>query len=340
MVEPEAPVQETMSFLDHLDELRKRLTYSAIAVSICFAVCFYYSDKIYNFLDKPVREALKKARALQLKNQQTPIYSLEELKDNSSFTYVFNAESTMRGVSIPAGTTLPARLETRPQGRVVVAAETIVVGKTVIEKGFELPLDVIGNYSEAGDARLVVSTLQGGFNLYMKVAFYAAFALSIPFLLYQLWCFIAPGLYEHEKVYVIPFVGMATFFFLLGASFAYYIAFPRAVEFLLNVSQNFQPMIEVNEYFDLIITIILGLGLVFEIPTIVLFLAKFGLITAGFMMRFWRHAVVAIFIIAALLSPTTDIPNLMVFALPMVFLYFFSVGIAWFFGKKRVQEAA
>src|SRR5688572_12451059 len=124
-----APVHEAMSFLDHLDELRRRLTYSAIAVSICFAVCFYYSDKIYSFLDKPVREALKNARSLQIKNQQTPIYSLEELKDNSPFTYVFNAESTMRGVSIPAGTTVPAHLEQRSQGRVVVAAETIVVGK-------------------------------------------------------------------------------------------------------------------------------------------------------------------------------------------------------------------
>jgi sec-independent protein translocase protein TatC len=156
----------------------------------------------------------------------------------------------------------------------------------------------------------------------------------------QLWFFISPGLYEHEKKSVFPFVSMGTVFFLLGAIFAYYIAFPRAVSFFLTVSQQFRPMIEVNEYFDLIFTIVLGLGLVFEIPTIVYFLARFGLITPQFMLRFWRHATVLIFIVAAVVSPTTDIPNLLVFALPMEALYFLSVGIAWAFGKPRQKLAA
>jgi sec-independent protein translocase protein TatC len=333
-----APVEEpTMSFLDHLDELRRRLTYAAIAIAIAFGVCFTFSDKIYAFLDKPVREALQKAKQYQLDNKKIPLHPIEELPDNATFTFVFSGESNLDGITIPAGTTIPARLEKREKGRAVVAASSLVVGKTMIEEGFELPVEMVANLTDTND-RLVVHTLQGGFNLYIKVAFYAALVLSIPFLLFQIWAFISPGLYEHEKGYMIPFVGMATFFFLLGATFAYYVAFPRAVEFLLSVSVNFRPLIEVNEYFDLIITIILGLGLVFEIPTVVLFLARFGLVTPGFMLRFWRHAIVVIFIIAALLSPTTDIPNMMVFAVPMMGLYFFSVGIAWFFGKPRIED--
>jgi len=325
-----------MSFLDHLDELRKRLTYSAIAIAIAFVICFSQSDKIYGFLDKPVRAALKRAREFQIENKKLPIRPIEELADNASFTYVFNNEANLEGVTIPAGTTMPARLEKREKGRAVVASSALVIGKSVIPEGFELPVDAVANYDYTNtNDQLVVHTLQSGFNLYIKVAFYASLVLSVPFLLFQLWAFIAPGLYEHERVYVVPFVTMATFFFLLGSAFGYYVAFPRAVEFLLTVSKNFRPMIEVNEYFDLIMTIILGLGLVFEIPTLVLFLSRFGLVTPRFMLRFWRHATVLIFFIAAVISPTTDIANMMVFALPMMGLYFFSVGIAWFFGKPR-----
>lgn len=328
-----------MSFLDHLDELRRRLTYAAIAIAIAFAVCFSFSDKIYSFLDKPVRLALQKARLHQLKFNQTPVIQLEELPDNATFTYVFNSESSVQGVAIPAGTTMPAKLEKLDNGaRSVVAANKVVVGRTVIPEGFKLSLDEIGNYQSTEDT-LVVHTLQGGFNLYVKVAFYAALALSVPVLLFQIWAFIAPGLYENERKGVVPFITMATLFFAIGATFAYYVAFPRAVDFLLSVSQNFRPMIEVNEYFDLIITIILGLGLVFEIPAVVYFFAKLGLVTPRFMLRFWRHAIVLIFIISAILSPTTDIPNMLVFAVPMVGLYFFSVGIAWVVGKPRPEQA-
>jgi sec-independent protein translocase protein TatC len=342
VVEPTTPMVEppAMSFLDHLDELRRRLTYSAMAVAIAFVVCFNFSDRIYAFLGKPVSMALKQAREYQIKNNVTPISQLEEMPDKSQFTYVFNAEASMQGVTIPAGTTMPARLEKQENGnRAVVAASRIVVGKSVIPEGFRLPLEEIGNITTNQDDMLVVHTLQGGFNHYIKVAFYAALALSVPFLLIQVWGFISPGLYEHEKRGVVPFVSMATICFATGAAFAYYVAFPRAVTFLLSVSVNFRPMIEVNEYFDLIITIILGLGLVFEIPAIVYFFAKLGLLTAGFMMRFWRHAMVAIFIIAAILSPTTDIPNMMVFAVPMAALYFFSVGIAWAVAKPRPESA-
>ncbi len=330
------PDERPMSFLEHLDELRRRLTYSAAAIAISFAICFSFSEQIYSFLDKPVRAALQRAKQYQIENKKIPVSPIEELAEDTEFIFVFSQETSLQGVTIPSGTTIPAKIVHKDGARIVQTVAPLVVGRRVVPVGFELPIEMGVDYSGSND-RLVVHTLQGGFNLYIKVAFYAALVLSVPFLMYQIWAFIEPGLYPHEKKYVVPFVGMASFFFMLGTVFAYYIAFPRAVEFLLGVSQNFQALIEVNEYFDLIITVILGLGIVFEIPTVVLFLAMFGLVTPKVMLRYWRHAIVGVFIVAALLSPTTDIPNMLVFALPMIGLYFFSVGIAWFFGKPRKE---
>src|SRR4051794_16798721 len=106
-VTPVTPVvEEAMSFLDHLDELRRRLTYSSIAVAVCFVVCWGFSDKIYAFLDKPVRDALKQARQFQITNNLLPIQQIEQLPNDTTFTYVFNSEASMQGVTIPAGTTM------------------------------------------------------------------------------------------------------------------------------------------------------------------------------------------------------------------------------------------
>jgi sec-independent protein translocase protein TatC len=154
------------------------------------------------------------------------------------------------------------------------------------------------------------------------------------------WGFVAPGLYPHEKKYAWPIIVMASAFFLTGCSFAYYIAFPRAANFLLGVAAggNLRPLVTADDYFDLIIMIMLGLGIVFEIPTVTFFGSRLGLISPGFLLKVWRYAVIGIFIIAAVLSPTTDIPNLLVFAAPMLLLYFVSVGIAWVFHRKRQTE--
>jgi sec-independent protein translocase protein TatC len=329
----------SMSFLDHLDELRSRLFRASVAIALAFIVCFIFSDSIYAFLDKPVREALARTQQVALEKGIIPVKAIDQLPDDATFDYVFGQEANLDGIVIPPGTSVPAKLKTEEKGqRYIVTANKVVLGNKFIDEGFRLRTDAIGSFKSSAERGVTVHTLQGGFNLYIKVAFYGAIALSIPALLWQLWAFIAPGLYEHEKKYVWPFVIMASFFFFLGAAFAYYIAFPRAVDFLLSVSQNFQPLIEVNEYFDLIITIIQGLGIVFEIPTVVYFLARLGLMTHTFMLKFWRHSIVVIFIIAALLSPTTDIPNMMVFALPMMGLYALSIGIAWLVGKPRPTD--
>lgn len=333
----------TMSFLDHLDELRKRLIRSALFIAVAFVLCWVFSDRIYNFLQVPVRAAMleaKRAYAPELAGK--PLW-LAELVDGSEVLFVFTTEAKIGDVLIPAGITIPARIGRTPEGAVQLVTSTpVVIADRVIDKDTVIPpkLYQSSNALLGRDNQLVVGTVQGAFNLYIKVAFYAAIFFAVPFLLVQIWGFVAPGLYPHEKKYAAPIIAMASVFFLIGCAFAYYIAFPRAANFLLGVATggNLRPLVTADDYFDLIIMIMLGLGIVFEIPTITLFTSRLGLVSPGLLLKVWRYAVVVIFIVAAVLSPTTDVPNLLVFAAPMLLLYFLSVGIAWVFWRRRRTE--
>jgi sec-independent protein translocase protein TatC len=133
---------------------------------------------------------------------------------------------------------------------------------------------------------------------------------------------------------------MGTVFFILGAAFAYKIAFPTACDYLLGlaVEGGFQPLYDAEEYLNLIIMIMLGLGIVFQIPTLSYLLGRIGLLTPRMMWKSWRYAVVIIMIISAVLTPTADWVNMSIFAAPMLILYFLSIGIVWFFGKQRRRE--
>lgn len=335
----EEPEEEgAMGFLDHLDELRRRIFYICGFLALAFVICWGFSSSLYRFLSKPVSDALVAARLTNVKSA-TQLKLASELPDGSTVTYIFGTGVTVQGAVIPAGTALPARIAKDEKGkRFLETTQTTVIGDRVIPEKFVLPSGDVFNNVIDPTGQLVVHTVQGAFNLYLKVAFYAAIFFSIPFTIYQLYAFIAPGLYKHERAYIWPVLILGTFFFVLGAAFGYYIAFPRACAFLLDVGKDFQPMIEVNDYFDLIIAIVLGLGAVFELPTVVFVLARVGLVTAGFLLRIWRLAMIAILIVAAIISPTSDIPNMMVFAVPMMLLYFLSVGIAFFFGRKRQTE--
>lgn len=333
----------TMSFLDHLDELRKRLVRSALFIAIAFVICWIFSDKIYNFLQVPVRAAMLEAKKAYAPDLGGTALALADLVDGSEALYVFTTEAKIGDVLIPAGITVPAKVSKAPDGTAQLVISTpVVIADRVIDKDTVIPpkLYQSANAMLGRDNQLVVGTVQGAFNLYIKVAFYAAIFFAVPFLLVQVWGFVAPGLYPHEKKYAAPIIAMASVFFLLGCAFAYYIAFPRAANFLLGVATggNLRPLVTADDYFDLIIMIMLGLGIVFEIPTITFFTSRLGLVSPGLLLKVWRYAVVVIFIVAAVLSPTTDIPNLLVFAAPMLLLYFLSVGIAWVFWRRRRTE--
>jgi len=246
-----------MSFLEHLEELRRRIIHSAIYVAAGFAVCWFYHERIFALMQRPIMQAL--------------------------------------------------------------AAHHL-------------------------DQKLVYLNPTDPFNMYLKVSFLAGLFVASPFVLYQVWAFIAPGLYRHERRYVLPFMFSTVGLFLAGGYFGYKMVYPAALEFLIGFSGQFTPMITIGEYAELFLTIIAGLGIVFEMPVLVFFLALMGILTAGWMWRNFRYAVLVMFIIAAIITPTPDILNMCIFASPMILLYLFSIGIAWFVHptqrRKRAEKSA
>jgi sec-independent protein translocase protein TatC len=333
-----------MSFLEHLDELRKRLIYSAIAVGIAFCIGFGFSGQIYDFLSVPVKVEAKKARLAReekLLGPDTRSALTKTLKEGDTLQYTFPLDAVIENVKVPAGTTIPVRIVNKNGKITAVMASNWVLGKTVIPQGREIT-EVLGEAAilPGFDIRdeLVLTKVSGGFTLRMQVALYAAIALAIPFLLYQVWAFVSPGLYQHERKYIFPVIGMGSILFILGAAFAYKIAFPMACSFLLGWQEGFQTLLNAEEYLDLILFLMLGLGFAFQIPTISFILGRIGLITPKFLLRYWRHAVVIIVVVAAIATPTPDANNLMVVAIPMCLLYLFSIVIVWLFGKKRRSD--
>ena len=183
--------------------------------------------------------------------------------------------------------------------------------------------------------KLIVTTALEPFSLYIKVSLYAALCLSVPFLLWQIWAFVSPGLYPHERGYVTPFIALSSISFVLGAMFAYYVIFPPAAKYLLGLGQDFRLLLKADDYFDFIIIVMLGMGVVFQMPAVSYVLSRIGLLTAGFLVRSCKTAAIIIFIAAAVLSPTSDIPNMLLFAAPMLVLYIVSIFVAWIFNRPR-----
>ncbi len=175
--------------------------------------------------------------------------------------------------------------------------------------------------------------------LYMKMAFFAGIFVALPFVLYEIWAFIAPGLYRHEKAWAIPFIGMGSIFFTLGALFGHYVLFPTTFRFLAGFGgpdMRFLP--KIDEYWSFYSWFLLGLGLVFQIPVIIFVLARIGLVTPRLLLKGWKFAVLGSFVVAAFVTPTPDVVNQTALALPMIGLYLLGVLVAWLFGKKRRVE--
>jgi sec-independent protein translocase protein TatC len=244
----------TMGFLDHLEELRKRLIRSAISVGVGTAVCWGFRARIFDLMQRPIVQVLREKH-------------------------------------------LPEKLV------------------------YLNPVDP--------------------FNLYLKIAMLGGLFLTSPFVLYQVWMFISPGLYRNEKRYVLPFMVSTISLFTLGGYFGYSVAYPRALDFFVGkFNGQFQPMITIGEYTQLFLSIVAGMGLIFEMPILVFFLAFLGIMSPSFMVKNFRYAILVIFILAALVTPTPDIVNMCVFAAPMLALYGLSIGVAWLVHpeQRRARE--
>lgn len=173
------------------------------------------------------------------------------------------------------------------------------------------------------------------FTLSMKLGFIGGIFLAAPWILWQVWLFVSPGLYKHEKRFAVPFVLFSSILFVAGGLFGYYLAFPYTLKFLISYAPNFKPQVTISEYFDLASMVLIGLGVIFQLPILIMVLSIFGLITPRFLWRNFQYAVLIIAIIAAIITPTTDIPTMLLFMAPMLLLYLIGIPIAWIFARRR-----
>src|SRR3954470_1418617 len=239
-----------MSFLEHLDELRKRIVNSAIAIGVGVVVGFAVINRIVDFILAPTHAAL-------------------------------------------------------PPGVKMI-------------------------YTEPGEA----------FSLYIQISMIMGVVFASPFIMFQVWKFIAPGLYSNEKRLAIPFVLFTSIGFVLGAAFNHYVSFPFMMAFFGSFNTPdlaFMPRLE--DVFGLYTWMLLGMGIVFQMPTVVFFLAKMKMITAHFLIRNFGYAFLIIFVVAAVITPSGDMMTQAIFAAPMVVLYLISIMIAWLVGPKRIRAS-
>ncbi len=180
-------------------------------------------------------------------------------------------------------------------------------------------------------------------NLYLQVSLIGGAILASPFILYQVWLFIAPGLYQKEKRFVVPFMSATVGLFLAGASFGYFYVLPGALKILiLDFGNKFNPMVTIEMYTGFFLSIILGLGISFEMPILIFFLAMFGIVSPRFLWKNIRYAILAIFLVAAIITPSPDPWTMCIYAIPMLALYMIGIGVAWWIhpSRRRAKEAA
>jgi sec-independent protein translocase protein TatC len=237
---------DRMSFLEHLDELRKRIIWAVASLGVGFLICIVFINQIFDFVMRPMQRLL------------------------------------------PAGQTLV--------------------------------------YTEPSEA----------FILQIKIALIAGLIVASPLVFGQVWLFIAPGLYSHEKRWAWPFIAMSSFFFATGAAFSHYVVFPIVWRFFVSFTTDYLTfMPRVEPAFSMYLRLILAMGITFQLPTLVLFLARMGMITAGFMLRHFKYAFLLIVIASAVLSPDGSGVGMVAMGGPVLVLYIFSIGLAWMFGKRR-----
>jgi sec-independent protein translocase protein TatC len=182
---------------------------------------------------------------------------------------------------------------------------------------------------------LIYTSLQEAFITYLKVSFFAGLFLAAPVVFYQLWKFVMPGLYPDERRYVLPFMAAATAFFLMGASFAFFVAFPFGFRFFLSfTTEHIQALPSMKEYLSLCMSLMIAFGITFELPVVIFFLARMGIVNHRTLTRHRKYAILIITIVAAILTPP-DVLSMALLGIPLYALFEISVGVAYIFGKKK-----
>lgn len=230
--------------------------------------------------------------------------------------------------------------------RLIICAVSVAVGFVVCYAFKETLFEVlIKPWVEAlpkgQEAKLIYTAPAEAFFTYMKVALLGGTALATPIIIYQIWRFIAPGLYENEKKYLLPVVFASSVFFIGGASFGYFFVFPAGFQFFTSFANEYiTPTITTREFFSFSVRMLLAFGLVFELPVFMFFLAKLGLISSDYLRKKRRYAIVLIFVVAAAATPSPDVFSQCLMAGPLLVLYELSVWIVYLFGKKEKRSAS
>jgi sec-independent protein translocase protein TatC len=191
--------------------------------------------------------------------------------------------------------------------------------------------------------RVVSLSLQGYVGLWVNLGLYVGLALAMPYVLYQVWLFVAPGLYKHERKAVSAFIISSMILFLCGMAFAYFILLPKVLKFLVSFVNYgpITPLISLNEYFDLVLVVLVGLGVIFEMPVLIFILSVFGIVTPRWLWKNTRYAMLIITVVAAIVTPTPDATTMLIFMAPMVGLYFVGIGVSYaVFRRKQRRQIA
>src|SRR6201998_2427219 len=193
------------------------------------------------------------------------------------------------------------------------------------------------------EQKLIYTHPAGYLNMVITLGVYLGIVLASPIVLYQIWLFVAPALYKHERSAVTGFLFSTVFLFLAGIAFGYFVTLPYMLKFLVGFQQfggTVAPLLSINEYFDLILMVLLGLGLVFELPVLIFFLSLFGIVTPPFLWQNFRYAIAIIAVVAAIITPTPDAQTMLIFMCPMVLLYFIGIAVSAMVVRKKNKRLA
>ena len=187
------------------------------------------------------------------------------------------------------------------------------------------------------DDKLYYTSPAGYFSLVISLGLYLGIVLAMPWVLYQIWQFVAPGLYKHERRGVAGFIIPSMFLFLGGIAFGYFVVLPTMLNFLVGMTTNgpIKPLISINEYFDLILIVLVGLGIIFELPVLIFILSLFGIVTPKFLLKNFRFAMLIITVLAAIATPTPDATTMLIFMAAMVLLYLLGVLVSYFVVRRK-----
>ncbi len=308
----------------HLAELRKRLGLSVLSIFIAFVIAFIFHNGILTWITQPLNDAL------------TEVGRIVETQDKATW----RMQQTENNITVKVAPNTPSTLATKLQNRLEEAAKIadtklsllLEEAASAAKELSQALKKVDGNATSADpDSKFIgqITTHQvgGAFFVALKVSFFAGLLGAMPFILYQLWLFVAPGLYSNEKKMAIPFVVGGSVMFFIGVMFAYYVVTPFGFQFLITFGAFlYTPLINIEDYVGFFTKIMFGFGLAFELPVFAYFLALLGLVTDRTLIDFFKYAVIIIFVAAALLTPP-DILTQLLMAAPLIILYGVSIFI-------------